>query len=68
MLARPRFGTWYTSTPVARVMSTGLRMVNVAEYSTMPRALRGASAMSVITALSACFGSSSPKNRPVSFS
>ena len=34
----------------------------------MPRALRGASSMSVMTAFCGCFGSSSPKKRPVSFS
>ena len=49
-------------------MSTGLAMENVAEYSTMPRALRGASRRSVMMALSGSFGSSSPYAWPVSFS
>jgi hypothetical protein len=43
-------------------------MVKVAEYSTSPRALRGACSMSVMMTLSGCLGSSSPKKRPVSFS
>src|SRR5689334_3233294 len=49
-------------------MSAGLRMVNVAEYSTIPRALRGASSMSVMMAFCGSLGSSSPLKRPVSFS
>ncbi len=41
-------------------MSIGFAIANVAEYSTIPRALRGASCMSVMMALCASFGSSSP--------
>jgi hypothetical protein len=66
MFARPRFGTWYTSTPVPA--STGLRIVKVAEYSTMPRGFLGASSMSVMMAFSGWRGSISPWKRPVSFS
>ena len=49
-------------------MSTGFRIVNVAEYSTLPRAFLGACSMSVMIAFNGCLGSSSPKKRPVSFS
>ena len=41
-------------------MSTGFEIAKVAEYSTIPRALRGASWMSVMMALCGSFGSSSP--------
>ena len=44
----------------------GFEMANVAEYSTMPRALRGASWISVMMALRGSFGSSSPAARPLS--
>ena len=37
-------------------MSMGLEMAKVAEYSTMPRALRGANWMSVMMALCGSFG------------
>ncbi len=37
-------------------------MENVAEYSTMPRALRGANSRSVMMELNGLFGSSSPKD------
>ena len=48
--------------------SMGLRMKMSIEYSTMPRALTGASPMSVITAFRRSAGSSSPKAAPRSFS
>ena len=38
----PRFTTEYISTPLAFAMSTGFINENVATYSTLPRALRGA--------------------------
>ncbi len=46
-------------------MSMGLEMAKVAEYSTMPRALRGANWMSVMMALCGSLGSSSPKKWPL---
>ena len=49
-------------------MSIGFTSWNVAVYSTMPRALRGASLMSWMMALCGSFGSSSPKARPASVS
>src|SRR5436190_329018 len=49
-------------------MSAGFKMVKVAEYSTIPFALRGARSMSVIMAFCGSFGSSSPKKRPVRLS
>src|ERR1043165_8152179 len=51
----PRFGTSYHSTPLALAASTGRIRVKVAEYSTLPRAFRGASRISFITALCASF-------------
>src|SRR5882762_5053356 len=64
----PRFGTSCSSVPLARVMSTGLLIQKSMLYSTMPRALRGASLMSVITSFSGSFGSTSPKATPLSVS
>ena len=52
--------------PFVRAM--GLRMKMSIEYSTLPRALRGASSRSVITALRGSSGSTSPKALPRSFS
>ena len=49
-------------------MSTGLCSVKVAVYSTMPRALRGASRMSVISSLCRSKGLSSPLTVPRSCS
>src|SRR3989442_11269443 len=46
----------------------GLRIEKSAEYRTMPRGLRGASSMSVITALRESFGSTSPNAVPSSIS
>ena len=69
MLMRPpRFGTSCHIRWLLRDMSIGLTRWKVATYSTMPLALRGASLMSVMTALRRSFGSSSPKARPVSVS
>ena len=48
--------------------STGRMMRRAPEYSTMPRAFRGASLMSAIGAFMGSLGSTSPKNRPASFS
>ena len=48
--------------------SIGRMMRMAPEYSTMPRAFRGASLMSVISAFRGSAGSTSPKNRPMSFS
>ena len=56
----PRFTTEYISTPLACVMSTGFISENVATYSTLPRALRGANWMSVMRAFFGSSGSSSP--------
>src|SRR5262245_28046898 len=64
----PRFGTSCSSVPLARVMSTGLLIQKSMLYSTMPRALRGASLMSVMTSFSGSFGSTSPKATPLSVS
>jgi hypothetical protein len=50
----------YTSTPLALIISVGLTSVNVVTYSTLPRAFRGASSMSVMTAFFGSAGSSSP--------
>src|SRR5581483_2081716 len=49
-------------------MTTGFRMYTSTAYPTLPRALRGANAMSVMTALRELSGSSSPNARPTSFS
>src|SRR3984893_12014975 len=51
--------------PLAFDISTGFTMVKVATYSTIPRALRGASSISVITALRRSFGSISPMAVPL---
>ncbi len=48
----PRFGTSYHSTPLTFEESTGRSSVKVAEYSTRPRAFRGARRISLTTALS----------------
>src|SRR5436309_2990631 len=64
----PRFGTSWSSVPLARLMSTGLLIQKSMLYSTMPRALRGASLMSVITSLRGSLGSTSPKATPLSVS
>src|SRR5436190_10857055 len=45
-------------------MSTGLASVNVATYSTLPRALRGARSRSWMIALCGSFGSISPCTLP----
>src|SRR6185503_5282282 len=47
------------------LMSTGLTIVNVVLYSTLPLALRGASRMSVMTALRRSAGSISPTAMPL---
>jgi len=49
-------------------MSLGLSMTKSVLYSTMPRALTGASARSWITAFFGSAGSSSPRSTPVTFS
>src|SRR4029077_9451616 len=49
-------------------MSTGLSRYTSIEYSTLPAALRGAEARSVIVAFSGSLGSISPNARPASFS
>src|SRR5437016_4861502 len=64
----PRFGTSWSSVPLARLMSTGLLIQKSMLYSTMPRELRGASLMSVITSFSGSSGSTSPKATPLSVS
>ena len=62
-LLKSRNSLWF---PLVRSM--GLRMKMSIEYSTFPRALRGASLRSVITALRGSLGSTSPKAFPRSFS
>ena len=52
----PRLGTWCSRMPLDFAMSIGLVRKNVAVYSTMPRAFRGASAMSWMIALRRSFG------------
>ena len=54
-LLKSRMTLWF---PFCRSM--GFRMKMSIEYSTFPRALRGANWMSVITALRGLVGSSSP--------
>ena len=49
-------------------MSIGLISVNVAAYSTLPRALRGANWISVMMALCGSLGLISPNAVPTSFS
>src|SRR5690242_10360833 len=57
-----------SSTPFPFAGSSGRSRVNVATYSTIPRALRGASMMSLISALRRSVGSTSPYARPMIFS
>ena len=60
----PRFGMSWSITRLPRAVSTGLSSVNVATYSTMPRALRGASATSWISTFAGRADSTSPYSRP----
>jgi hypothetical protein len=58
---RPRFGTSNSSVPLPRAGSFGRSRNRSVAYSTIPRALRGASAMSAMPALAGSAGSSSPR-------
>jgi hypothetical protein len=56
----PRLTTEYISTPLVFDRSIGFIIENVPTYSTLPRALRAASWMSVMSAFFGSAGSSSP--------
>ncbi len=56
----PRLTTEYINTPLAFDRSIGFISENVPTYSTLPRALRVASLMSVMRAFFGSAGSSSP--------
>src|SRR5437867_3852686 len=64
----PRLLTSRSSLWLPFVKSIGLRMKMSIEYSTLPRAFRGARLRSVITALRGSSGSTSPNALPRSFS
>src|SRR6516164_11282133 len=67
IVSRPaRLGTSCHRRRLVFDKSIGFTNWNEAVYSTMPRALRGASVMSWMIALCGSLGSSSPKARPVS--
>jgi len=61
----PRLGTSCHIKPLEFDMSTGLTMKKLAQYSTLPFALRWACERSVISSLCRSPGSSSPNARPV---
>ena len=60
----PRFGTSCHITPLAVLMSFGLRMTKLATYCGVPETR----SMSVMIVLCGSFGSSVPKARPVNCS
>ena len=64
----PRFGTSCHIRWLLLDMSIGFTRKNVAEYSTLPAALRGASWRSWMIVLWLSVGSSSPNTRPASVS